>query len=56
MNVDEELAKLTGRPSAQVEKILKGLWRQREELGIVAEELLELFRAAGLTPPPDDDG
>jgi len=54
MNAEQELGKLADQPLAQVEKILKGLWQQRDELGIVADELLELFRAAGLKLPLDD--
>jgi|GEM_PF-4210637 len=29
-------------------RILSGLWRQREELGAIADELIELFRRHGM--------
>lgn len=36
--------------------ILAGLQRQREELGSVADELIDLFRAHGVSLPPDVPG
>lgn len=36
--------------------ILAGLERQREELGSVADELIDLFRAHGVSLPPDVPG
>jgi hypothetical protein len=54
MHGDEGLAALPLEPPSSINKILIGLWQQREELGIVADELLELFRAYGLTPPLDE--
>lgn len=33
--------------------LLEGLEALREELGSVADELIELLRQAGVTPPPD---
>jgi hypothetical protein len=37
-----------------LERLLTGLWHQRAELGLIAEELLDIFRRHGLTPPVDD--
>jgi hypothetical protein len=51
-NVDETLSKV---PPHLLE-ILAGLQRQREELGSVADELIDLFRAHGVTLPPDAEG
>lgn len=44
-------------PSAvpHAHKLLLGLWRQREELGLIAEELLELFQRHGLPAPDERD-
>jgi hypothetical protein len=39
-----------------VERLLSGLWQQREELGLIADELLDIFRRNGLTPPQDEEG
>ncbi len=39
-----------------IERLLNGLWQQREELGLLADELLDIFRRHGLTPPGDDEG
>lgn len=38
-----------------VERLLNGLFQQREELGLIADELLDLFRYHGLTPPQDEE-
>jgi hypothetical protein len=38
-----------------VERLLTGLWKQREELGLIADELLAIFRRYGLTPPKDEE-
>ena len=38
-----------------VERLLNGLFQQREELGLIADELLNIFRYHGLTPPQDED-
>jgi len=40
---------------SSVERLLNGLWQQREELGLIADELLEIFRRHGLSPPQDED-
>ena len=37
-----------------VDRLLNGLWQQREELGLIADELLDIFKRHGLTPPQDD--
>ncbi len=34
-------------------RILSGLWRQREELGLIADELIELFRRHGVADRGD---
>jgi hypothetical protein len=34
-----------------IERLLTGLWHQREDLGLIADELLEIFKQHGLTPP-----
>lgn len=36
--------------------ILTGLQRQREELGTVADELIDLFREHGVALPPETGG
>ncbi|MDD5364746.1 MAG: hypothetical protein PHR30_05350 [Gallionellaceae bacterium] len=41
--------------SPPVERLLTGLWQQREELGLIADELLAIFRSHGLTPPQDTE-
>ncbi|MFA5082827.1 MAG: hypothetical protein WC474_09805 [Hydrogenophilaceae bacterium] len=41
--------------SPPVERLLIGLWQQREELGLIADELLAIFRSHGLTPPQDEE-
>jgi hypothetical protein len=56
MNGEFGLADLQVEPPAPIKKILIGLWQQREELGLVADELLMLFRAYGMTPPLDEEG
>lgn len=38
-----------------VERLLTGLWRQREDLGLIADELLDIFKRHGLEPPRDQD-
>jgi hypothetical protein len=38
-----------------VERLLNGLFQQREELGLIADELLNIFRYHGLTPPQDEE-
>lgn len=40
---------------APVERLLAGLWQQREELGLIADELLAIFRSQGLKPPQDEE-
>jgi hypothetical protein len=42
--------------SPHLVEILTGLRRQREELGSVADELIDLFREHGVTLPPDIEG
>ncbi len=51
-NKDEPISRVT----SQLIDILSGLQRQREELGSVADELLDLFRAHGVTLPPEPGG
>lgn len=41
--------------SPPVERLLIGLWQQREDLGLIADELLAIFRRHGLTPPKDKE-
>lgn len=38
-----------------VERLLTGLWQQREELGLIADELLDIFRRNGFAPPLDKE-
>jgi hypothetical protein len=38
-----------------VERLLNGLWQQREELGLIAEELLDIFSRIGMKPPQDEE-
>ena len=38
-----------------VERLLVGLWQQREDLGAIADELLAIFRSQGLRPPQDEE-
>ena len=44
------------RVSPRLLEILSGLRRQRDELGSVADELIDLFRAHGVTLPPEGEG
>jgi hypothetical protein len=50
----KQLAPGQGMP-APVERLLNGLWRQREELGLIADELLAIFQHHGLNPPQDEE-
>lgn len=52
LNSDDTLNKV----SPHLLDILNGLRRQREELGSVADELIDLFREHGVTLPPDAEG
>jgi len=54
MNSDPEQGYSAQGLPPPVERLLTGLWQQREELGLIADELLDLFRQHGLTPPQDD--
>jgi hypothetical protein len=54
MNSDPEQGYSDQGLPPPVERLLSGLWRQREELGLIADELLDLFRQHGLKPPQDD--
>jgi hypothetical protein len=54
MNGEEGLASVRLEAPSHIEKILVGLWQQREELGLVADELLDLFRVYGMSPPADE--
>lgn len=54
MNGEYGMADVQTEPPPPIKQILIGLWQQREELGLVADELLELFRAYGMTPPLDE--
>jgi hypothetical protein len=56
MNGEDGLAVLQVEPPLHIKKILIGLWQQREELGLVADELLALFQTYGMTPPFDEEG
>jgi hypothetical protein len=38
-----------------IERLLDGLWRQREDLGLIAEELLDIFESNGLLPPQREE-
>ncbi len=38
-----------------IERLLNGLWQQREELGLIAEELLDIFKRNGFSPPQDEE-
>ncbi len=42
--------------STSLKELLAGLQRQREELGSVADEILELFERSGVRLPPDQEG
>lgn len=55
MNPDPEQLPADQYVPVPVERLLTGLWQQREELGLIADELLAIFRSQGLTPPQDDD-
>jgi len=54
--VAEHEAQASSEVSTRLKDILAGLLRQREELGSVADELIALFRAHGVTLPPDAEG
>lgn len=56
MQGDDGRVDLQEAPSAHVHKILIGLWQQREELGLLADDLLDLFRSYGIAVPPDGEG
>lgn len=55
MNPEQEQLQVDPALSPPVERLLIGLWQQREELGLIADELLAIFRSHGLTPPQDDE-
>ena len=55
MNPEPERLPTNQAVPPPVERLLVGLWRQREELGLIADELLAIFRSQGLTPPPDKE-
>jgi hypothetical protein len=55
MSPDPEHPQNNGTMPPPVERLLVGLWQQREELGLIADELLDIFRHHGLTPPQDED-
>lgn len=55
MSSDPEQTQNNGAMPPPVERLLVGLWQQREELGLIADELLDIFRRHGLTPPQDED-
>ncbi len=56
MSPENELANDQQALPAPVERLLTGLWQQREELGLIADELLDIFRSHGMTPPQDTHG
>jgi hypothetical protein len=51
-HADETMSRIPPR----LLELLSGLQRQREELGSVADELIDLFRAHGIALPPDFEG
>lgn len=53
MDSEQEQLLANKAASPPVERLLKGLWQQREELGLIADELLAIFRRHGLKPPQD---
>lgn len=53
MNSDLEHSPTRQELPPPVERLLDGLWQQRDELGLIADELLDLFRRHGLTPPQE---
>jgi len=55
MNGEDGLAAVQLEPPVHIKKILIGLWQQREELGLVADELLDLFRVYGMSPPEGNE-
>lgn len=55
MSSDPESRPDNKETSAPVERLLTGLVQQRDELGGIADELLDLFRRHGLTPPQDPE-
>jgi hypothetical protein len=55
MNPDPEQVPNNQALSPPIERLLIGLWQQREELGLIADELLAIFRSQGLTPPKDEE-
>ena len=54
MNSDPKRSPADEAVPVPVERLLNGLWQQREELGLIADELLAIFRRHGLTPPKDE--
>ncbi|NTV93831.1 MAG: hypothetical protein HGA75_00235 [Thiobacillus sp.] len=54
MNPDPEQLQANQALPPPVERLLTGLWQQREELGLIADELLAIFRSHGMTPPQDE--
>lgn len=55
MNPEPEQLSNNQTSPTSVERLLVGLWQQREELGLIADELLAIFHRHGLTPPGDED-
>ena len=55
MTPDPEYHEVTPPIPTPVARLLNGLWQQREELGLIADELLAIFRQHGLTPPLDEE-
>lgn len=54
VNADKSATQISMEPR-EAALLLEGLEAQREELGHVAEELIELLRSAGINPPPVPD-
>ena len=54
MSPDDEIKSGSWDESLPLERLLDGLWQQREELGLIADELLDIFKRYGLTPPQDE--
>lgn len=53
MNPTEQDVAVKQEVPPPVERLLTGLWQQREELGLIADELLDIFRRYGFAPPRD---
>ena len=52
MNIPHRARPGEPHSSGEVAQLLDGLERQKEELGPIAEELLELFHRLGVTESP----